>query len=142
MLPGRWALYRGILEIFIGPLSCSICSDEMSRDLSGEVEKLLKSSNPYIVRKVTAFPSPLGGVAVFVSLCLPQAALCAVRIVRKVPELMEVFVPTTRQLLNEKNHGVLLTGVCLVTEMCQVNPDSLQHFRRVSSLTVCVCVVV
>ena len=44
---------------------------------------------------------------------------------------MEVFVPTTRQLLNEKNHGVLLTGVCLVTEMCQVNPDSLQHFRRV-----------
>ncbi len=65
-------------------------------------------------------------------LCLPsQAALCAVRIVQKVPELMEVYVPTTRQLLNEKNHGVLLTGVCLVTAMCQANPDSLQHFRRV-----------
>lgn len=30
----------------------SICSEEMSRDLSGEVEKLLKSSNPYVVRKV------------------------------------------------------------------------------------------
>ena len=44
---------------------------------------------------------------------------------------MEMFVPTTRQLLNEKNHGVLLTGVSLVTEMCRVNPDSLQHFRRV-----------
>lgn len=87
----------------------SICSEEMSRDLCGEVEKLLKSSNPYVVRK---------------------AALCAVRVVRKVPDLMEVFVPTTRQLLNEKNHGVLLTGVCLVTEMCRVNPDSLQHFRR------------
>lgn len=87
----------------------SICSDGMSRDLSGEVEKLLKSSNPYIVRK---------------------AALCAVRIVRKVPDLMEMFVPTTRQLLNEKNHGVLLTGVCLVTTMCQASPDSLQHFRR------------
>jgi len=87
----------------------SICSEGMSRDLSGEVEKLLKSSNPYIVRK---------------------AALCAVRIVHKVPDLMEVFVPTTRQLLNEKNHGVLLTGVCLVTEMCRVNSDSLQHFRR------------
>lgn len=87
----------------------SICSEEMSRDLSGEVEKLLKSSNPYIVRK---------------------AALCAVRIVRKVPDLMEVYVPTMRQLLNEKNHGVLLTGVCLVTEMCRVNPDSLNHFKR------------
>ena len=63
-----------------------------------------------------------------------QAALCAVRIVQKVPDLMEVFVPTTRQLLNEKNHGVLLTGVCLVTEMCQANPDSLSHFKRVSSI--------
>ena len=31
----------------------SICSEEMSRDLSGEVEKLLKSSNPYVVRKVS-----------------------------------------------------------------------------------------
>ena len=31
---------------------CSICSEGMSRDLSGEVEKLLKSSNPYTVRKV------------------------------------------------------------------------------------------
>ncbi|XP_064404142.1 AP-1 complex subunit gamma-1-like [Halichondria panicea] len=87
----------------------SICSEGMSRDLSGEVEKLLKSSNPYIVRK---------------------AALCAARIVNKVPDLMEVYVPTTRQLLNEKNHGVLITGVCLVTEMCSVNPDSLTHFRR------------
>ena len=31
----------------------SICSEGMSRDLSGEVEKLLKSSNPYVVRKVS-----------------------------------------------------------------------------------------
>ena len=51
---------------------------------------------------------------------------------------MEVYVPTMRQLLNEKNHGVLLTGVCLVTEMCRVNPDSLNHFKRVSR-DVCVC---
>ncbi len=69
---------------------------------------------------------------------IPQAALCAVRIVHKVPDLMEVFVPTTRQLLNEKNHGVLLTGVCLVTAMCQANPDSLQHFRRVR-IHICEC---
>ncbi len=61
----------------------------------------------------------------------PQAALCAACIVNKVPDLMEVYVPTTRQLLNEKNHGVLITGVCLVTQMCLVNPDSLNHFKRV-----------
>jgi AP-1 complex subunit gamma-1 len=87
----------------------SICSEGMSRDLSGEVEKLLKSSNPYIVRK---------------------AALCAVRLIYKVPDLMEIFVPSTRALLNEKNHGILLTAVCLVTAMCSVNHDSLSHFRR------------
>ncbi|KAL9975141.1 hypothetical protein ACROYT_G012263 [Oculina patagonica] len=87
----------------------NICSQEMSRDLAGEVEKLLKSTNSYLRKK---------------------AALCAVRIVRKVPELMEVFVPTTRSLLNERNHGVLVSGVSLVTEMCRVNPETLSHFRR------------
>ena len=66
-----------------------------------------------------------------------QAALCAMRLIHKVPDLMEIYVPVTRSLLNEKNHGVLLTGVCLVTSMCQSNPDSLSHFRRVRVLSLC-----
>ncbi len=60
-----------------------------------------------------------------------KAALCAFRIIRKVPELMEMFIPCTRALLNEKNNGVLLTAVCLVTEMCERSPDTLKYFRKV-----------
>lgn len=40
-----------------------------------------------------------------VSLVSLQAALCAVHVIRKVPELMEMFLPATKNLLNEKNHG-------------------------------------
>lgn len=31
--------------------------------------------------------------------------MCAVRVIRKVPELMEMFVPLTRSLMNDNNHG-------------------------------------
>ena len=78
----------------------NIASIEMSRDLFPEVETIISSSNPYIRRK---------------------AALCAMRICRKVPDLQEHFIEKAKMLLSDRNHGVLLCGLTLVTSMCEAD---------------------
>ncbi|KAI0629306.1 Adaptor protein complex AP-1 gamma subunit [Trametes polyzona] len=92
-----------------------IASEEMSRDLANEIEKLLGSSNTYIRKK---------------------AALCALRVVRKVPDLADHFVAKAKNLLADRNHGVLLTAITLVTEICQIDPASLEEFRNAVPLLV------
>ena len=64
-----------------------------------------------------------------------KAALCAIRVLRKCPDLMENFVPRIRSLLSEKNHGVLITGVSLMTELCEAEPQNVEFFRRVRITT-------
>ena len=39
-----------------------------------------------------------------------KALLCGVKLIHKEPELMETFLPATRTVLSERNHGVLITG--------------------------------
>lgn len=74
----------------------NIASEEMARDLVTEVERSLGSANAYIRKK---------------------AALAAIRCLYKVPELVDHFIGKGMSLLGDRNHGVLLTGVTLVTEM-------------------------
>ena len=78
----------------------NIASIEMSRDLFPEIENLISTTNPYIRRK---------------------AALCAMRICRKVPDLQEHFQEKAKILLQDRNHGVLLCGLTLVTSMCEAD---------------------
>ncbi|PSR72838.1 hypothetical protein PHLCEN_2v11335 [Hermanssonia centrifuga] len=92
-----------------------IASEEMSRDLANEIEKLLGSSNTYIRKK---------------------AALCALRVVKKVPDLADHFISKAKNLLADRNHGVLLTAITLVTEMCQTDPACLEEFRNAVPLLV------
>ncbi|KAI5103905.1 AP-1 complex subunit gamma-like 2, partial [Silurus meridionalis] len=84
-------------------------SAEMCRDLAPEIERLLKSSSSYIRKK---------------------AALCAVHIVRKIPDTAEMFTPVASSLLSERNHGVLHGAIVLITELCDRNPDTLEQFRK------------
>ncbi|KAL4871726.1 hypothetical protein BDV12DRAFT_194187 [Aspergillus spectabilis] len=88
-------------QYIVGLALCTlgnIASVEMSRDLFAEIENLLSTPNPYIRRK---------------------AALCAMRICRKVPDLQEHFLEKAKNLLSDRNHGVLLCGLTLVIDMCE-----------------------
>src|ERR1700749_3169173 len=88
-------------QYIVGLALCTlanIASIEMSRDLFPEVETIISSANPYIRRK---------------------AALCAMRICRKVPDLQEHFLEKAKLLLQDRNHGVLLCGLTLVVSMCE-----------------------
>ncbi|EPE09643.1 ap-1 adaptor complex subunit gamma-1 [Ophiostoma piceae UAMH 11346] len=93
----------------------NIASVEMSRDLFAEIENLISTSNPYIRRK---------------------AALCAMRICRKVPDLQEHFLEKATHLLADRNHGVLLCGLTLVTSLCEADEEEggeegiIEKFRQ------------
>uniref|UniRef100_A0A8C5N1S7 AP-1 complex subunit gamma n=1 Tax=Leptobrachium leishanense TaxID=445787 RepID=A0A8C5N1S7_9ANUR len=93
-------------------LAC-LGSTEMCRDLSGEVERLLRSSTTHVKKK---------------------AVLCAVHIIRKVPELIEMFIPVSEELLGEKRHGVWYGAVLLAAEICLKHPEASKRFRKVRLL--------
>ncbi|KAM3940239.1 AP-1 complex subunit gamma-like 2 [Leptodactylus fuscus] len=93
-------------------LAC-LGSVEMCRDLAGEVERLLQTSNSHVKKK---------------------AVLCAVHIIRKVPDLVEMFIPTSEMLLAEKRHGVFYGAVLLATEICQRHPAAIKSFRKILPL--------
>ncbi|KAH8692779.1 putative AP-1 adaptor complex subunit gamma [Talaromyces proteolyticus] len=97
----------------------NIASVEMSRDLFTEVESLISTANPYIRRK---------------------AALCAMRICRKVPDLQEHFIEKAKMLLSDRNHGVLLCGLTLAIDLCEHaeeldegQEDILEMFRPLAA---------
>ncbi|KAJ1910358.1 clathrin associated protein complex large subunit [Tieghemiomyces parasiticus] len=86
----------------------NIASVEVATDLVDEVERLMESSNTYIRKK---------------------AALCGLRIVRKVPDLRDGFIEKTKHHLTDKNPGVVLAGLALAQELCATGERALQSYR-------------
>ncbi|XP_047395384.1 AP-1 complex subunit gamma-like 2 isoform X4 [Sciurus carolinensis] len=50
--------------------------------------------------------------------------------IRKVPELSDIFLPPCAKLLHERHHGVLLCTITLIMELCERSPAALRHFRK------------
>ncbi|XP_066332823.1 AP-1 complex subunit gamma-2-like isoform X3 [Miscanthus floridulus] len=99
-------------QFIVGLALCAlgnICSAEMARDLSPEVERLVRSREVNTKKK---------------------AALCSIRIVRKVPDLAENFMGLAASLLKEKHHGVLISAIQLCTELCKASRDALEYLRK------------
>nr|KAJ0205494.1 hypothetical protein LSAT_V11C500268560 [Lactuca sativa] len=64
----------------------------------------------------------------------PKAALCSIRIVKKVPNLAENFVNPAVSLLKEKYHGFLLTAIQFCTDLCNLNEEALEFLRKANIL--------
>ena len=86
----------------------NIASEDICRDLSAEVEKLLFHS-PYIRKK---------------------AIICGIRIIKKCPELLDNYIEKLDQLLQEKNHGVLLSAVTFMSEVSKQHKKHKVAFRK------------
>eukprot|EP01088_Endostelium_zonatum_P015138 TRINITY_DN3590_c1_g1_i2.p1 TRINITY_DN3590_c1_g1~~TRINITY_DN3590_c1_g1_i2.p1 ORF type:complete len:932 (+),score=317.67 TRINITY_DN3590_c1_g1_i2:115-2910(+) len=98
-------------QYVVGLALCAIAnisSQEIARDVAADVLKLLTHSNPYIRKK---------------------AAVTAIRVLRKCPEIGENFVPKVKTLIGERNHGVLMTGVSLIIELCNLDEANIDGFR-------------
>lgn len=85
----------------------NIGSAGIARDLCADVEKQLGSTSAYVRKK---------------------AALAAVHVVRKCPDLGETFAARLRtQFKAEKNHGVMLALSALVLEVCAQAPAAVRE---------------
>merc|ERR1719433_193761 len=81
----------------------NIASKDMARDLGHEVEKCLRSPNPYIRKK---------------------ACTCASRLVQKVPSLCEEFFKAALQVVEDKvqAHGPIVGAIQLLIEIIKITP--------------------
>jgi AP-1 complex subunit gamma-1 len=92
----------------------NLATQDMARDLAGDVEKLLRSNNSYLRKK---------------------AALAAIRLLKKEPDLIEHMSERIVSLLKDRSHGVLVTGIQLMIEVLHLIPETkTEYLKLVPSL--------
>ena len=79
----------------------NLATQDMSRDLASDVEKLLKSNNSYLRKK---------------------AALATIRLLKKEPDLIDHMAERITSLIKDRAHGVLITGLQLMIEVLTILP--------------------
>ncbi|MCQ2973100.1 MAG: AP-1 complex subunit gamma [archaeon] len=82
---------------------------DMCRDTCPELIKCLNSTNPYIKKK---------------------AALALSKVVRSCPELIETVEPQLSTIFEDKNHGVLLSGLALVEQVFKAEPKTVKKYKK------------
>ena len=82
----------------------------MARDLTSDVEKILKGSNPYLRKK---------------------AALATIRLLKKEPDLIEHMSERIVALLKDRAHGVVITGVQAMLDILELEPEYKDEYAKV-----------
>ena len=86
-----------------------IGTPDMCRDTCPEIIKCLNSTNPYIKKK---------------------AALALSKVVRSCPELIETVEQNLGTIFEDKNHGVLLSGLALVEQVFKAEPKTVKKYKK------------
>ena len=84
----------------------NLATPDMSRDLAPEVDKHLKSHNPYLRKK---------------------ACLAMSRCLTKCPDMVEDFVERVVTLLKDRSHGVLITVIQLMTQVLLLENETIEE---------------
>lgn len=91
-----------------------IASPEMSIELHQTIQKLFNSPRAYIRKK---------------------AILCAVRIIKKAPDLIELFGPISKTLLMDTERSILHNSLTLSMTICELDASYIKTYKNVSTIT-------
>ncbi|OAF67723.1 hypothetical protein A3Q56_04539 [Intoshia linei] len=78
----------------------NICSADVTRNIASTVLDLIEGGDTYIKKK---------------------AILCAVRMVRVLPDIVDVFSPCIFKLINDNNNGVQMATASLIIEILRIS---------------------